>query len=289
MNSFEANKVFGALLGTVFVLFGGSLLAEGIFHSEAPEQPGFAIVAAEPTAGGAAAPAAAVTTPVGQIMQTANAEAGAAIFKRCQACHSGEKGGPNKVGPDLWDIVNRPMASHEGFSYSAAMTEFSQGKTVLWDWDHLNHFLHGPKQYIKGTAMGFAGLPKDQERADLLAYLRSLSDNPPPLPAPDAGATEASAEGAAAPAGDATAAPATAPATSTDPSLVPGDAVSQPQGGGTTDATTGAAPTAPAGAVPATGDNATSAPAAAPTPPAAPGEAAPAAPAQPNAAPVPAQ
>lgn len=289
MNSFEANKVFGALLGTVFVLFGSSLLADGIFNSEAPEQPGFAIVAAEPTAGAAAAPAAAGVTPVGQIMQNASAEAGADIFKRCQACHSGVKDGPNKVGPDLWGIVNRPIASHEGFSYSAAMTEFSQDKTVLWDWDHLNKFLHGPKQYIKGTAMGFAGLPKDQERADLLAYLASLSDSPPAFPAPDAGATQASAEGAAAPAGDAAAAPATAPATGTDPSAVPGDAVSQPQGGGTTDAATGAAPTAPAGAVPATGSNATSAPAAAPTPPAAPGETAPAAPAQPNAAPVPAQ
>lgn len=305
MNSFEVNKIFGALLGTVFVLFGGSLLAEGIFHSEAPEKPGFAIVAAEPTEGGAAAPAAAGVTPVGQIMQTANAEAGAAIFKRCQACHSGEKGGPNKVGPDLWDVVNRPIASHEGFAYSAAMTEFSQGKTVVWDWDHLNHFLHGPKQYIKGTAMGFAGLPKDQERADLMAYLRSLSDNPPALPAADAGATEASAEGAApaaegaaAPAGDASAAPTTAPATSTNPMIVPGDAVSQPQSGGTTDQTTGAAPTAPpSGSTPATGGNATSAPAAAPTPPAAPGETAPAAPAQPapaaqpapTAAPAPAQ
>ncbi|WP_061936790.1 cytochrome c family protein, partial [Aureimonas sp. AU22] len=200
MNSFEANKIFGALLGTVFVLFGGSLLAEGIFHAEAPEKPGFAIEVPDAPAGGGAAPAANEVTPVGQLMQTANAEAGAAIFKRCQACHSGEKGGPNKVGPDLWDVVNRPIASHEGFSYSAAMTEFSEGKTVVWDWDHLNHFLHGPKQYIKGTAMGFAGIAKDQERADLLAYLGTLSDNPPAPPAPDAGAPaggEAAAEGAA--------------------------------------------------------------------------------------------
>ncbi|WP_156417827.1 cytochrome c family protein, partial [Aureimonas sp. AU4] len=271
MDSFEANKIFGALLGTVFVLFGGSLVAEGIFHSEAPEKPGFAIQAAEPAAGGAAAPAAGnEVTPVGQIMASANAEAGAGIFKRCQACHSGEKGGPNKVGPDLWDVVNRPIASHEGFSYSAAMTEFSQGKSVHWDWDHLNHFLHGPKQYIKGTAMGFAGLPKDQERADLLAYLRTLSDNPPPLPAPDAGATAenaAPAEGQAPAEGNAAAPQPTAPATSTSTAL-PGDPVSQPQGAGTTDPATGGAPTAPmTGQVPATGDNAGSPPPQAPKPP----------------------
>ncbi len=266
MDSFEANKIFGAVLGTVFVLFGGSLLAEAIFHSEVPEKPGFAITAAEPAAGAAsAAPAAAEVTPVGKLMQTANAQAGAAIFKRCQACHSGEKGGPNKVGPDLWGIVNRPMASHEGFSYSAAMTEFSKGKTVLWDWDHLNHFLHGPKQYIPGTAMGFAGLPKDQERADLLAYLGTLADTPVPPPAPDAGASEAAAPAAGA--GDANAPAPTNPATTTNNSPGGNDPVTQPQSGGTTDATTGAAPTAPpSGAVPATGDNATSAPPQAPSP-----------------------
>ncbi|WP_019996091.1 c-type cytochrome [Aureimonas ureilytica] len=300
MDSFEANKIFGAVLGSVFVLFGGSLLAEAIFHSEAPEKPGFAITAAEPAAGGAAAPAANEVTPVGQIMQTASAENGAAIFKRCQACHSGEKGGPNKVGPDLWDIVNRPIASHEGFSYSAAMTEFSQGKTVVWDWDHLNHFLHGPKQYIKGTAMGFAGIAKDQERADLLAYLGTLSDNPPAPPAPDAGASEAAApaEGAAPAAGDAAAPAQTNPATTTNTGTLGSDTVTQPQSGGTTDATTGATPTTPpSGAVPTTGDNATSAPPQAPSPaeaqnpgaaPAAPAPAAPAPDAATPAAPAPA-
>ncbi len=158
MNSFEANKIFGALLGTVFVLFGGSLLAEGIFHAEAPEQPGFAIAVPDAPAGGGAAPAANEVTPVGQLMQTANAEAGAAIFKRCQACHSGEKGGPNKVGPDLWDVVNRPIASHEGFSYSAAITEFSQGKSVGLGLGSPEPLPAWPKQYIKGTAMGFAGI-----------------------------------------------------------------------------------------------------------------------------------
>lgn len=264
MDSFEANKIFGALLGTVFVLFGGSLLAEGIFHSELPEKPGFAIEAAEPQAGGAAAPAANEVTPVAQIMASADPEAGAAIFKRCQACHSGEKGGPNKVGPDLWDVVNRPIAAHEGFSYSTAMKEFSENGSVHWDWDHLNHFLHGPKQYIKGTAMGFAGLPKDQERADLLAYLRTLSDNPAPLPQPE---EEAAAQPAGETEGSQPAAE-TSPATTTAPTT-PGDAVSSPQGGGTVDPDTGSAPVAPPSQqTPATGDNATNPPAEAPTPPA---------------------
>ncbi|KAA0972338.1 cytochrome c family protein [Aureimonas fodinaquatilis] len=189
MNPFEANKIFGAVLGTIFVLFGGSLLAEGIFHSEIPETPGYAIEVAEVASGAAEAPAA---VPIAVLMQDADAAAGENIFKRCQSCHSPEKGGPNLVGPDLWDILNRPIASHEGFSYSAAMQQFSEDETVPWDYEHLDHFLKNPRQYISGTAMSFAGVNRDGDRADLIAYLRSLSDSPAPLPEPEA---EAPAEG----------------------------------------------------------------------------------------------
>ena len=79
----------------------------------------------------------------------------------------------------LWTLVNRPIASHEGFSYSDALSE---KKDQVWDYDHLNHFLTSPKSYAPGTKMSFAGISKDQERADVIAYLRSLSDNPAPLP-----------------------------------------------------------------------------------------------------------
>ena len=106
------------------------------------------------------------------------------IFKKCQACHSGEKGGPNKVGPDSGIIVDRPVAEHEGFAYSAGMKEFSKGGTEKWTYDNINHFITSPKKFVKGTAMGFAGLPKDEDRANVIAYLRTLSDNPKPLPKP---------------------------------------------------------------------------------------------------------
>ena len=188
MDSFEFNKVIGGLLGAVFIVFSISIASDAIFASPAPEKPGYIIEAAEAEAAapGGEAPAA---VPVAELLANADANAGAAVFKKCTACHSGEKGGPNKVGPDLWDIVNRPIGTHEGFSYSAAMKEFSQGGSVVWDFDHLNHFLASPKGYIKGTAMGFAGLKKDDERANLLAYLHSLSDNPAPMP--EAGAAPA--------------------------------------------------------------------------------------------------
>ncbi|MCO6187400.1 cytochrome c family protein [Rhizobium sp. L1K21] len=204
MNS-KMNTALGALLGVIFVLMTISIASEGIFASEAPEKPGFEIVAAE-DGGEGAAPEAAVETPIAVLLASADASKGETVFKKCQACHSGEKGGPNKVGPDLWGVVDRPIASHEGFSYSSALQEFSNGGQEKWTYDHLNHFLTSPKGYVPGTAMGFAGLKKDAERADLIAYLRTLSDNPVPLPEPEAAAPAAdaeapAAEGAAAPAG----------------------------------------------------------------------------------------
>ncbi len=217
MNSFEFNKIVGAVLATIFVLFGGSILAEGLFHSEAPETPGYEIVAAEPEADGAGGEAAkAEEVPIAVLLQSADAEAGAGQFKKCGACHSGDKDGKNGAGPVLWDVVNRPIASVADFAYSSGMKEFSQGGSVNWDYEHLNGFLTNPKGYVAGTSMGFAGLKDPEARAELIAYLRTLSDNPAPLPeapaeeapADAAAPAEAAAEGAA-PAETAAADPAT--------------------------------------------------------------------------------
>ena len=213
MDSFEINKLIGGLLGTVFVVFSVGIVSDSLFASPELEKPGYIIEAAEPADGAAGAPAEAAKS-IGELLATADATKGAAVFKKCQACHSGEKGGPNKVGPDLWEIVDRPVAHHEGFSYSAGMKDFAKGGEEKWTYDNLNHFLMSPKGLVKGTAMGFAGLKKDDERADVIAYLRTLADSPLPLPAADAAPAAAPAEGAApAPAeGAAPAAPEPAPA-----------------------------------------------------------------------------
>ena len=187
MDSNEVNKLLAGLLGTVFVVFSVGLVSDALFASPAPEKPGFAIEATEPDEGGPAAPAA-EAKPIADLLATANVEQGAAVFKKCQACHSGEKGGPNKVGPDLWDLIDRPVGEHEGFAYSAGMKEFSKGGTEKWTYDNINHFITSPKKFVKGTAIGFAGLAKDEDRANVIAYLRTLSDNPKPLPAPGAAA-----------------------------------------------------------------------------------------------------
>lgn len=183
MNSFEFNKIIGAMLATVFVVLSLGILSDAIFASPVPEKPGFGIEAAEEgaDAGGGAGAAPAVESIL-PLLAGASVEAGEASHKKCMACHTVEKGGPNKTGPNLWDIVNRPVATHEGFSYSAAMKEFSKGGEEKWTYDNLDHFLTSPKGFVKGTAMGFAGIKKTQERADLIAYLRTLSDNPAPLP-----------------------------------------------------------------------------------------------------------
>lgn len=218
MDSNEVNKLLAGLLGTCFVVFSVGLVSDALFASPAPEKPGYAIEATEPAEGGGAGPAV-EAKPIADLLASANVEQGAAVFKKCQACHSEEKGGPNKVGPDLWDIIDRPVAEHEGFAYSAGLKEFSKGGAEKWTYDNINHFITSPKKFVKGTAMGFAGLPKDEDRANVIAYLRTLSDSPKPLPTPgaaaDATAPAKPAEGAA-PAkpaeGAAPAAPAPAPA-----------------------------------------------------------------------------
>lgn len=185
MDSFEINKIIGALLGTVFVVFSISLVSDALFAAHPPAQPGFVIEAEEEDHGAGGAAEEKEEVSIAALLQDADPAAGEAAFRKCQACHTAEQGGANKVGPNLWDIVNRPIASHEGFSYSSAMREFAT-EAGDWDYEHLNGFLLNPKGYVSGTAMAFAGLKKDDERANVIAYLRTLADEPAPLPEPPA-------------------------------------------------------------------------------------------------------
>ncbi|MCB1386625.1 MAG: cytochrome c family protein [Nitratireductor sp.] len=203
MDSFRLNQIAMVFLGTVFILFSLSLLSEALFHSEAPEQPGYAIAASEGSGGESGGEAAGPAyDPIAPLLANADLAAGEAVFKKCASCHTSEEGGPNKVGPNLWGVVTRPIASHEGFNYSAAIKEYGAGKT--WTYDELNGFLFKPKDHIPGTAMGFAGLKKTDERANLIAWLRTHSANPAPLPSADASADAGTDAGAGTEGGAAT-------------------------------------------------------------------------------------
>ena len=177
MDSFELNKILGAILGTCILVLVTSFAAHAIFAPVMPAKPGFEIAVKEEAHGGAKE-AAAPSEPIEKLLQTASVEKGAAAAKKCAACHTFEKGGPNRVGPNLFGIVERARASEAGFNYSAAM----KGKGGKWTFQELNAFILNPKGAVPGTAMGFAGIQKDSERADVIDYLRTLADTPLPLP-----------------------------------------------------------------------------------------------------------
>jgi cytochrome c len=178
MESFELNKILGAILGSLLCLQVLNISAGAIFAPKLPAKPGFEIAAKEEAAPTAPAATKAPEQPIENLLASANADHGKDISKVCQACHTLQKGEPNKIGPNLWGVVGRPRASEPGFDYSAAM----KAKGGSWTFDELNKFLAGPRNYIQGTKMTFAGLDNEHQRADLIAYLRTLSDNPVPLP-----------------------------------------------------------------------------------------------------------
>ena len=177
MNSFELNKILGAILGTCLITLALNIGAGAIFAPEKPEKPGYAIAVTE-HGGEPKSAAKEPEEPIETLMASASVEKGHATAKQCQACHTFEKGGPNRVGPNLWGIVDRPRASEAGFNYSAAM----KAKGGKWTYDELNKFLASPRSYIQGTAMTFAGLARDTQRADVIGYLRTQADSPVPLP-----------------------------------------------------------------------------------------------------------
>ena len=207
MDSFEWNKIIGAVLGTAIFIFVVRLVAEHIYEAEKPEKPGYVVEGVVETAagGGAAAPVEETMPDWGTVLPAADIAAGKALVSKCEQCHDVTKGGPNKIGPNLFAVVDRPRGSHEGFAYSSAM----KNKPGNWTYDELFKFIKAPGVDIPGTKMSFAGLRSDKDRINLIAFLRSNADSPAAIPAP---APKQEAAPAAAPAAGAGPATAAAPA-----------------------------------------------------------------------------
>ncbi|MGZ8364555.1 MAG: c-type cytochrome [Caulobacteraceae bacterium] len=197
MSDLGFNKVAGAVLATGLAIFGLRELSSMIYEKEPVTKPGYAIAVQEEAEGGAAA--AEVAPDWGTVLPVADVKAGEGVHQKCLSCHTFDPGGANGTGPGLYGVVMRKPGSHPGYSYSAAMTEFG-GKNPAWTYDQLDQFLKAPTTHVPGTKMTFVGLKKQEDRINIIAFLRTLAASPAAIPAPNPAAAAAPAGSEAAPA-----------------------------------------------------------------------------------------
>jgi cytochrome c len=216
MDSWEWNKIAGAVLGTLIFVMVVRIASESLFEVEPPAKPGYVVEGVEETATASnAAPAEEAMPDWGTVLASADVNKGHDISHKCEQCHDLSKGGPNKIGPNLYAVVDSPRGEgRNGFDFSSAM----KSKGGKWTYDELFKFLKSPQGYIQGTKMSFAGLRSAQDRINLIAYLRTDADSPAPIPAPNPKAAEpAPSQGGA-------------PATPDGPAATPAGASKAPAG-----------------------------------------------------------
>ena len=178
MDSFEINKIVGAILMVALLIIGIGKLSDVIFHVEKPETPGYVVEVEEATILSSTKKTVEEKIDIAALMAMGDLNHGEKVFKKCAACHSIVKGGKNNIGPALYNVVGRQIGIVDNYKYSKALSSYDKE----WTFEELNGYLIKPAKWIKGTKMAFAGLRKEKDRASVIKYLNQNSDNPLPLP-----------------------------------------------------------------------------------------------------------
>ena len=179
MDSFELNKIIAAILMVALLVIGLGKIADGVFHVKKPKNPGYRVEVESQLASTTSQSTNIIETiDIAAIMALGDVASGEKIFKKCVACHSINKGGRNKIGPALYNVVGRAVGGVDNYKYSKTLATY--GKE--WTFEELNGFLTKPSVYLKGTKMSYAGLRKEKDRASIIKYLNQNSDSPKLLP-----------------------------------------------------------------------------------------------------------
>ena len=179
MDSFELNKIIAAILMVALLIIGLSKIADGVFHVNKPKNPGYQVeVESQLVSDTSQAAEVIEKIDIAAIMAQGDITSGKKIFKKCAACHSIDKGGKNKIGPALYNVVGRAVGGVDDYKYSKTLASYGKN----WTFEELNGFLKKPSAYLKGTKMSYAGLRKEADRASIIKYLNQNNDSPKPLP-----------------------------------------------------------------------------------------------------------
>jgi len=177
MNGFEINKIIASIILVVLLFFGVGELTNFIFYVEKPKEPAYQVEA--PAVKTASAEASgSESADIGTLLSLGTVEHGKKVFKKCSSCHVIDKGGKNKIGPALWGVLGRKSGSISSYKYSKALSGYGK----VWSFKEMNNFLIKPQAYIKGTKMAYAGLKSEKDRASVILYMNTQTDNPLPKP-----------------------------------------------------------------------------------------------------------